>query len=493
MAVRSNARLLLALIYLVALFGGAGWIYARMQRFDGELCLYEGQAEVLAARQARGRMDLAATYRGLPAEVLPWRNPDTARRFFGTSELFDAAPLPGAIRLTQVEILDTPPPRDVLQMDYNGDHQEIPVVEGAACPGAGVPLTMKGLRPWTGLVRDPRGTAMAAIALKPGDADWSAPLLLQNGMWSLSGQTLAMRFDRGEDTPPDTWPGDLSPETGARWGVRDGKAVQWVEGLNPGSGFTLRDGSEVEFVRFDPDRAEILLAHAHGDAPKPVWVPVNEITPQATYFFECPALCHTIIRLWGMGEGRVRAAMREAAQPDWQFQTLDAGQSWSPGKSSYQLRLDQAIDHAVPVPRTDPPVYALVVETPSGPLELREGELVTWQARRLRFRRIPVPPVIRAHLEVHEPEDGRTEAFTLAAGESFRWRDWRFAIRPNPAEGQHSVIVEAHRTWGTPSRWFGITLFVTGAFGLIFVRFVPWSALGIMGKAKAPMPDEDAD
>lgn len=475
MAIRSNGRVILALIYLVALFGGAGWIYARMQRFEGELCLYVGQAEVLSARPARGSLDLAATYRGLPAEVLPWRNPDTARRFFGTGARFDAAPLPGALRLAQVEILDSPPPRDVLQIDDNGAHQEIPVVEGGACPWEGTTLTMKGLRPWTGLVRDPRGTPMAAIALKPDNADWSAPLLLQNGTWSLSGQTLAIRFDRGEDSPPDHWPGDLSPETDARWGVRDGKAVQWSEGLHPGSGFTLRDGSEVEFVRFDAARAAILLAHAHGAAPEPVWVPVNEITQQATYFFECPALCRTVIRLWGLGEGRVRAAMRESGQTDWQFQTLEAGQSWSPPQVPYRLRLDQAIDHAVPVPQTDPPVWALVLETPDGPLALREGELITWHDRRLRFRRIPVPPVIRAHLEAHEPDGGRTEAFTLTAGESYRWRDWRFAVRPNPAEGQHSVIVEAHRTWGTLSRAFGLLLFAIGAFGLVLVRFLPWS------------------
>lgn len=471
MATRSGSRLFFGLLYLVALFGGAGWLYGRLQHFEGELCLYEGQAEVLAARPAGGAFSLSAAHRGLPAELLPWRNPDVARRYFGVDGRFDAAPLPGALKLSRVEVIHQPPPREVLHVEGRGDRQEFAVRDGAQVALDDATLTITGVRPWTGLVRDPRGGPMAALSLKPADADWSEPLLLQQGRWSLSGTTLAVRFDRGGDAAP-AWPVPMQPETGARWGVRDGKAVQWAEGLVAGSGFTLQDGSEVQFVRFDPARAAILLAHRRAAEPEPVWVPANENPAGANYFFEAPGLCKTVVRLWGRGEGAALAGIWQAGASAWQQQELALHTPWAPDGVPYQLRLDQAMDRAVPVPRTDPPVTALVLQTPEGPRQLREGELTPWRDARLRFRRVPQPPAIRAHLEARAPGEA-PQVFTLAAGETHRWGDWVFAVQPNPAEGRRSVVVQARRTFGGPQRIFAIGLFLIGAFGLVVVRFMP--------------------
>ncbi len=99
-----NRRLFISLLYLLALMGGAGFIFSRFQGFSGQLYIPLGRAESMAVRAAGSKLALADAH-AMPAELIAFDNPQEARRYFGDSESFDVMRLPFRIRLNQIEAI----------------------------------------------------------------------------------------------------------------------------------------------------------------------------------------------------------------------------------------------------------------------------------------------------------------------------------------------------------------------------------------------------
>jgi hypothetical protein len=502
MATRSSGRLVLALIYLVALFGGGGWLYARMQRFEGETYLREGRPERLVARPSGGGFALSAAYRNLPAEVLPWADTAGARRHFGTEGLVDAAELPGPLVLERLEILEVLPPREVLVVSAAGLRDMLPVEPGAVLPGDGPALRMVGLRPWSGLVRDPRGRPMAALRLRDaGAGDWSEVLLVAAGTWTQGGGRFALRFrwHGGEAAARHALESAGPAGASARWGVRDGKAMHWIEGLAPGSGVGLSDGSEVTLVRqaaAPPGAPQagpaLLLAHVREGKAEPHWVTL-EPDPEGIYRYEDPARAAFLVEVAAWREDQCLVAAWHAGAPLGIY-ALAMGEAWAPDGAPLALLPVQALSAAIPVPVADPPVMALHLESDTGPLVLREGELITRGDLRLRYRRVPVPPRVRAHLRYRPVDGGDPVAFSLDAGGEQRLGDWIVSLDPTHLDPHPSAVLHARRTLGAPSRLAGAGLFVVAAFGLVLARFARWPVRAPTDAAVlpgAPPPEDD--
>lgn len=475
-------RLVFALIYLALLFGGGWWLYARMQHFEGRMYLREGQAERLAARPSGQGLVLNAGYRGLPAELLPWEDPTAAARHFGADGLVDAAALPGRLQLRRLEILETLPSREVLEVSAPTLRETVPVSDGLPVPGTQPALRMAGVRPWSGLVRDPRGAAMAAIRFREAAGGvWSDALLAGSGAWSVAGDALALRFAwAADEAAARASLARSGPQSAvARWGVRDGGVVHWIEGLAEGSGIGLSDGSEVGLLR----RAEtsplpggvpaLLLAHTRKDTVEEHWVPLGG-DPTLGYLYEDPARAALLVELRAWREDLVLAAAWLDGHPLPPTEVA-VGTPWQVG--GHALVVTQAMAQAIPVPVVDPPVLALALEEldaaargDAPPLLLREGAMETVGDARLRYRRLPTPPRIRAHLAYHAPGRDALD-FALEAGQTRRLGDWVVALEPEHMDARPSVVLYATRTLGAPSRLFGAALFVIGATGLVWVRF----------------------
>lgn len=498
MATRSTGRLILALAYLAALLGGGWWIYAQAQRFEGRMHLRTGHAERLVARPGGQGFALGAAHRAIPAELLPWEDPVAAARHFGEDGLVDAAVMPGRLQLRSLEVLETRPPREVLEIHAPTGRTTHPVAAGAPVPDTDPPLRMTCPRPWSGLVRDPRGHPMAAVGLRgTEDGAWSDPLLAAPGVWMQAADTFALRFAWARDEAAaraDLARGGPGAAT-ARWGVRDGAAIHWIEGLAPGSGIGLADGSEVVLLRAGAAPGggpAILLDHRRDGSATRHWVPPGGL-PDTPYHYEDPARAALLVEIRAWREDRVLAAAwvdGVALEPV----ELDVGAPWRPDGADLALRVGQILAQAIPVPLVDPPVMALEVSGPEGGILLREGELATLGDLRLRYRRLPVPPRVRAAFAYLTP--GRAaEEFTLEAGQTRRLGDWIVAIDPDHLDPQPSVVVLARRTLGGPDRLLGAALFAIGATGMVWMRFarLPWAGRRGRGSVAPPEAAEDGD
>lgn len=485
-------RLLASLVYLGVVFVCAGYIYQRIQRFEGEICIEKGKVENVVVRPSGEGGGFASMQRNLALDVISFQDPEAARRHFDADKTYDVAELPFRLRLDDVVVLEERPPRDVLEVSFPGTKREYPAQEGASVGLDGDTGTIAGLRRWSGLVRNPKGQPMAVISLRRPDEPWKERLFLNAGAWRSVDSSMAVYFgwfeneQQANDGLPSTLPGIES----ARWGVVEGPSTQWVNAFTPGTGVTLSNGTEVILLRYEEAHQEeggasgqssaspnagprpaILLEIKRGEMREEGWVYANGASRDGTIRFEYPTRTETVlfVHAWRDG-GAVFSVFHQGRYCGQKL--LQENVVWAPMEGfACQIRLDQVMASALPVDENTGPVWELVIHVPSGDLHLREGESIRYRDGHLAYRRLQAAPKVRYHMSILPDDKGQAKTVMLSPGSSLRYGDWRFSQASDNPDAASIAVLHAERTLGGYTKAVGALLFIVGSFGLVIVRF----------------------
>ncbi|MFP4500441.1 MAG: hypothetical protein ACLFTT_05530 [Candidatus Hydrogenedentota bacterium] len=482
-------RLFVYLIYLGAVFGVGGLVYERIAAFEGHIAIAHGGIEQVVVNLSEQGKPFLGSHRNMPIDVIPFHNPRAARRAFDPDTAYDVQHLPFRLSLDEVEVLAQFPPRDLLDIHRRGEEPRTHVLTMGAQVSIGpTAYTVAAIRPWSGLVRNPRGTPMAAVSLPGKDVGWKREVLLNPDTWVFPQPDVALLFrwfsdeDAAravQDTPPPAM-------TSGRWGVADGGRVHWLNTVTPGAGFVLDDGTEVTLARVEETPPRIIAAfEKDGDVRKET--AAANTADEGPLRYEHPGLVPNayLLDAWRDAAARVtaythgeRITVREMA----------ASASWAPAALAVPIRLDQVMAQALPVlPKNieGEPLHEVVLQSNGDTLQLRERTYNHHDGLRLRYYRAAAPPRVRYHLRARY-EDGAETDFLLAPGDTARVGAWVFEQDVDFPNAAAIGRLHARRTLGTPAQMAGMAMVVIGAFGLVIARFKP-------SRSHAPAPKSTLD
>ncbi len=509
MSFRVNKRLLLSLIYLGLLLRVAGTIYVRVQHFEGQLYLAQGVTEHLVVAPHDPQSGLGVSQKNVEPDILLLDNPKAARRLQATAR-FDGVLMPTGLRFDRREILKDYPDKQVLVIQGPGGSREELVAPGDSIRmGAGpahvaldgstsqkdsdtssvpevtpsghgsnqdVPtgvLEIDAISPWTGLIRYTRGQPMATLTVRPLTAGDEHLLFLQQHSWFYPGNNDAVTFVWHENeglARKAAAMGRASFDGAGRWGVRDGQAIQWIQGVAPGSGIVLGDGARVTLLQRSPDKKTVVLRVERDGAIETQTVYVNAAGEADDFFYEDPAQADDIIVVHGWKDGaalvqRIGADDRPTIRP------MEDGENWLVGGVP-EIELGQVLGAAVPYTSSEGELTALYCRHEGKQVVLREGLVRTLGDYRLEYRRVPQPPDVKVFLSVVTQDGTVKEETHLSSGQRCRVGTWVFQLAPGDGDESDSVILSALRKPGGWSFYLGVSLFVLGSVGLVGMRFV---------------------
>ncbi len=480
----SSPRLFFALFYLGAVFALGGLVYQRLAAFSGELPLALGRTEKSVVRPSRAGQVFVGMQRRAPLDVIAFDNPAIARRLLDPDLAYDAMTLPFRLRLEEADVLREYPPRDVLRVRAAEDRREIPLHDGATITFDDQAYRVT-LRRWSGLVRHPKGQPMAAFSLRRRGEPWTEHLFVDAENWLRVAPGIGLRLRWHTDEEAARAAHAASPESlfEGRWGVVDNGAVgrpattivHWSTSFVPGTGHVLRDGTEATLVEFKSEPPRITVEFAADGKQQRETLDANARDPESRLRFEWPAAWQHVVAAdaWREGHALVAAYELPKAQPAAAKRftgEIKDREAWRPDEFPYEIRLDQLMGAALPVPETEQPVFEALLESAGETLALRQGENMRHGDVMLAYRREPTPPEVRCTLRAVPIDGGDEKTFTIGPGERRRQGDWIFAIRPDLAAAD-AVVLRAERTLGSPAKLLGMALFIVGAFGLVFARF----------------------
>jgi len=466
------------LFYLGVVFLAAGYVYQRIQWFEGMICIEKGKTEHVVVRKSSADAGVFAEERNLPLELIAFDNPSVARTCFDEKAVYDAAALPFRLHLEDVVILEEQLAREMLEVTQQGRKTHYPVKAGAHFPLGTDSGTILGVQRWTGLLSHPSGQPMVTVSCHPPSEGWGEPLFLARGVWRMTAKAMALYLDwfENEALAKEKLPMELPGLQSARWGVVEGQNTHWFNTFTPGAGMTLTDGTEVALLRFEdqhgaPEGAKpaLLFSVNKNGKREEGWVYANNSSKDGSIRFDYPGQCETVLILHGWQDGAVWAKAFYKGQACGEIKLMEKQPWMPPGGFPYEVRADQIMQQAVPVGNDTAPVQALSLQLPSGIIHLREGETHAGKDYRIHYLKRTQAPVVRYVLDA--VKEGKKRQYMLSPGGSFRHGFWRFRQDPeNPRAGTIAVL-DAERTLGGYSQLFGSCLFVAGAFGWVVIRF----------------------
>lgn len=476
-----SLRLLFALFYVGAIFAVGGYLYQRLAAFSGEMPIALGHTEKTVVRPSRPGQVFVGMQRNMPLEVLAFDNPQVARRLLDEDVAYDAMTLPFRLRLEKAEVLREFLPRDMLRVRTPEGSQEIPLLNGGTITLDGKEFAVT-VRRWKGLVRHPKGQAMAAFSLRrPGEA-WTEYLFVDADNWLHVAPDIGLRF-RWHMREEEARHAAAAPPLGllqGRWGVVEGSIVHWSTSFAPGTGHVLRDGTEATLNGFQEQPPRINVEFRREGQKEECALDANARDPEGRLRFEWPAAWGRLIVADAWREGLALVSVYESGERRFAVELKDRA-TWQPDGFPYEIRLDQVMGGALPVTDEEEPVFEAILRASDEELALRQGEGVPRESATLQYRRVPAPPEVRYTLRAIPLGGGDEKTFTLGPGEHERVGDWLFSAREDRASPDLAVL-RAERTLGSPVKLLGVALFVIGAFGLVIARF---------GRRSEPLVNED--
>ena len=452
-------RLYLLCVYLGALFLVAGTVLHYLQHFSGTIFLLPGTAESLVFCSADGAVRLGAAQRGVPPEMLLFVNPRSVEAL-RADQSYDSAVMPFSLRLDSVDVLKEREPREVLHIEGPGVKRREVVRPGTRLTLGADSLEMNSIGPWEGLVRDPRGQAMAAIEV-PGGSTPRA--FLESGRVYTLQPDLAVCFlwHASEAEARKAFVPELSGVPGARWGVRDGQAIQWFENFFPGTGAVLLDGTRVTMSRFSREEGTIMLAFERSAGREMKVVKANGPEGNAPVVYEDPAATGRVLYLHSWREDRAIGRLLSRGAPAKEIE-LGIGSGGAP------VVLRQIMQQALAVPAGT--VRAAQIRIGETSLVLREGLAETVGEYRLRYQMEALPPDARYHISTLDSGGASLAEHTLESGETLRAGVWIFKLSEENPFAPRGVALTAERRSSGIGEMLGLGLLVLGSFGLVLVR-----------------------
>ena len=450
----SLTALLVTAVTLALVLTGISTVYRYAQAFSGDLCIAVGQGERVVVRQAQDSpFPLAGALKNVAADQIPFDNPATATKLRDGEHRYDAFVLPFSVRVTDVQVVQRPKPRDTLNVMAPGTADVIDLREGASIEIEGTSFEVAGVRKWSGLLRDRAGVRMAALALRRPEESWTEDVFLVTDTWRRVEPNIGIwfRWFESEAAAREDLEGGPPGLESARWGAVDGPAINWFASFAPGTGATFADGTRVTLVQVDEhhrthggEGPAIAVRVEGGAEPRTVWVPANARDPDALVRFEYCARLETVLLLdaWGEGAALVAAYHNGTACGG---RVLADGEAWRPEDLPYELRLDGVLEAAVPVMREDSPLYEAVLRNGDRELRCRQGEAVRWGDALIEYVRAAPPPVVRYGLVAVPAGEDQGVAFSLGPGDVLTYRGWQLALGTPGPDPLHMAVLRAER------------------------------------------------
>lgn len=491
--IRPPLRLALYLLYLTLVVAIGGALLYRLRSFEGLIVIERGKSEHWVVRPAEEGGIFSFAQRSLPAELIQFDNPRAAVRMLGDSESFNALPLPFSLHLNKAEVLESPPKKDVLEVLHSGEHQFLDVHPGLTVDVPEGRVTVNSVEPWAGLVRDGRGTPMAAVALRSNDDPWPPPVFVRTdtNTHPRPGVMIQLRVHPNEAAAREAATAQEAPVRELRWGVREAGRIHWFDGLAPGTGVTTADGTEYTLVESAASEsggpAQIRVEKKTADGAALIDVTANQNSPDDDILFERHDN-KIVFLLHAWRDGAVLAVpwvdgKRQPERPLNEGETLEVKQA---DDSALGLRLDQAAMKAIPVPDMPDGVKALVLNVPDGVMRLREGMSRALKETRFIYRRQQQPPAVRYTITGDFGKDTPGDEFILKPGDRKRVDGWHFFHDQDNVGAATVAVLRVRRVPATPGEVVAVLLFIAGAAGLLIVRF------GII-RPLPPVPTEPED
>lgn len=469
MRVRLRKRPLFSSLYLGVLFLVAGMAFYRLQHFEGVIVLQKDAVEHLAFRAAARGPGIGLAQRNVPPDLLMLDNPRVPQAL-RQDQRYDGVVLPVGLRLDVAEIVGEHPPQDWLTITGPETENRIPITAGDSLSLGATHAEVTRIAPWAGLVRTASGHPMAAVSLSPNAGKETPILFLESDRWHILRPDLALRFQwyPNERAFQAALREPVDGAQGARWGVRDGKAVQWFESFAPGTGTRLRDGTEVILAEVDRAAGWVSLRISSGEGTRAARVQANQGTPEAPYLFEDPAATGRLLELRAWREDQALCRLRQEGQPPVE-RKLAPEERWELPAAALVLQLHQVMATAVAVPGGQ--VTAVTLRAGETQFTLREGLVETIGDYRVRYDRERPPPDARYQIAVLDAAGVAEATMTLAKGDHARSGAWVFSLAEENPFAPRGVAVNAERRPGGLAQYAGLGLFVLGSFGLVLARF----------------------
>lgn len=462
-----NKRLCLALFYLGIVFGLGGWLFMRLQHFSGELYLARGVPEGLVVAPHQPGVSVNVNQRNVPRDLLLFDNPRAVSRLDRDGR-YDAAVMPWRLRLDNVEVLKTFPDRHALIAHGADGTAERPIHAGEDVEVAGQKFRVEAIGPWEGLVRHARGEPMATLSIRAG-----GPLLfLEAGAWRYPDPETAVRFvwaDGEQGARGATRTTREALHAGARWGVRDGGAVQWIQGLQRGNGVVLRDGTRVTFQEELRDGAAVRIRFEQSGGVEEVVVEANATGEGQDVYYQNPAQAVRVIQVCAWEEGRALVTELAGDEPA-RSRIFVAGEREN-GNGAGALQLGQVMARALPITQAAAQLHAARIVTPGRAYTLREGVVETIGGARLEYRRTPRPPEAAFHLTALSDGGAERGQHELVSGTAWRLGTWIYDAKDTTLDARDGVVLRATRRPGGWAFYLGVVLFAGGGAGWVYLRF----------------------
>jgi hypothetical protein len=464
MAYTTHKRLYLSCAYLGAMFLVAGTVFFRLQAFTGTVILQEGAIEHLAVRASEPGFALGLSQRSVPRDLLLLDDP-RAMPALREDMNYDAVVLPFGLRLDRVTAGESHPPVHWLNVTGPDGQDDFRIEPGSPIAAGNRTLEVVGIGPWEGLVRTPAGAPMAALSFGSGPV-----LFLEAGRWYVPAPGTSIAFFWYADAPAFEAATRATPDesTGARWGARDGQAIQWFDNFVPGTGVKLRNGKRVQIVEDRRAERHIAVEITEGERARRVDVAANVQDDAALVLLEMPAAAERVVTLHAWREDIVLCRQLSPGQPP-EDRELAPGETWHPAAGTASLYLRQVMANAAAVPGGQ--LSAVELRAGEKRYHVREGLVETVGDVRIAYRKEQRQPDARYALAAVGVDGAVMQSIELAERETRRIGAWLFSLAPENPAAPAGIALTARRRPGGFAQMAGLLLFVGGSFGLVLVRF----------------------
>lgn len=456
-------RLFLSSLYLGVFLSAAGTAFYYLQCFDGTVFLLPGVAERLAFCPADRSVRPGVAQRGVTPDRLLFDNPNSAKAL-RPNQAYDTLVLPFAIRLDGAELLTTHQPREMLYIEGPGESRAEAIAVGSQVALGLDALTVDTIGPWEGLVRDPASGPMAVVDIPKADGTPGQAVFLEPGSASILRPDLAVCFFWSANEPEarSAFIPSLEEVPGARWGVRDGPAVQWFENFIPGTGVIRRDGTQVTLSGASRSAGYITIAVQRSVGQERIRVSANAADEEAPFIYEDPSGTGQVLCIHAWREDQAIGRLLRRNAPPQEF-------AMALGEGDAPVVLRQVMAHALPVPGGK--IRAARVTLGDTSKTLREGLAETLGDYRLRYQTEAVPPDARYRVTFLSPNGATLKEGVLQSGTSIRQGGWVFSLSPENPFAPQGVALTAERPPGGLGQIVGLAIFVFGSLGLVVARF----------------------
>jgi hypothetical protein len=373
MSIRTHKRLWLSFVYLGVVLGTGAKLYMELQHFDGQLYLERGIAERLAVAPHHSGASIVLNQRNTPADLLLFDNGRTAD-ILEAGGTFDGAIMPWGLRYDGLETIQQFPDKHQIALQDMDGQRTIPISSGELIDTEARSYRVEEIRPWEGLLRHPRGRPLASVVLTDEPNSQGTLRFLPSDRWNMFGGNTAIQFrwhgsESGAIVAASGNRADLEGE--ARWGVRDGQAIQWIQSMLPGSGIVRQDGSRVSFLHRSPDQDSIAVEIELNGTSRNVIAIANAFHEEQQVYYEAPALARHVIVVHGWEDNRAIVQSFVSAG-DSATQRLECGETWAEPHGQF-IRLEQLLSSSVPVTPPTEKIYAATIRDNGTLHTLREG------------------------------------------------------------------------------------------------------------------------